>query len=370
MGKTTNVIFPIVIALVHMGIAALFQWDTFGLTYSRAQYEKMYAESQYVLGQKSTSAIGDGDIYVYSGINYVEGQDPTSINFEHPPLGKYLFGLSYILFGYPNVILVPLFVIVVMCFWYLSAIIFPELSYRLVSLGLFLVHSTVFKEAGRTMLDMPQTAFLLLTTSAFCALLKKPSYGRVVLFGIASGMLVSVKYAFPVVGVYFVLLLISALIHRLSKTKIIIAVTISVAVYLGTYSNFFLTGHSLLDFIKFEWWRWKWYQGKTDNPKGLIFEVIFFGKYKKWWDNSGEYVIFPHWNILWPVSLILYVLSWFQKNIDYKHVLFPYKIWIVIALVAYSLGAYEDRFLLPLIPGFILFGMQWVKFIVKKWDNR
>jgi hypothetical protein len=369
MGKTKTLILPALIALLYVGVSAYSQWDTFGLSYSIEEYDSMYAQSQYVLGEESRVPIGDGDIYVYSGIQYVTGESPTSVNFEHPPFTKMLFGASYILFGLPNIALIPLFLILVISFWYLSGSIFREDKYRYLSLGLLLLHSTVYKEVGRTMLDLPQTAFLLLATASFTRLTNCPTAINVLLFGVSSGLLLASKYAFPLIGIYLFLIVVSALLNKLSLKKMIAAAVIAVIVYIGTYAGFFLSGNSFLDFIKFEWWRWNWYQGKVDNPKLLIFEVIFLGRYQKWWDASNEYVYFPHWNLLWPLTVIMYLLSWLRRKINYKHPLFAYKLWILLALIVLSLGAYEDRFLMPLIPGFILFGLEWAVQTLKKWDN-
>jgi hypothetical protein len=358
MVKPKKIIPLVLITVLHVGICVYFQWESFSLSYSLEEYNQMYAQSQYVLGEKSNSPMGDGDIYVYSGIKYITGESPTSINFEHPPLTKMLFGASYLLFGLPNIALIPVFLILVISFWSLSGSIFKEDKYRYLSLGFFLLHSTVFKEVGRTMLDLPQTAFLLLVTVCFYRLIKHPNTVNIILFGISSGLLLASKYAFPLIGVYLFLLALSAFTNKISIVKILIAALIAAIVYLGTYAGFFLSANSLLDFVKFEWWRWNWYQGKVDNPKLLIFQVIFLGRYQKWWDVSGDYVYFPHWSLLWPFTVIMYLLSWFRGKIDYKHPLFPYKVWILFSLIILSLGAYEDRFLMPLIPGFALFGTK------------
>jgi hypothetical protein len=358
MGKTKEIVIPIIIGLTYSVIAAYLQWDSYSLSYSLEEYDQMYAQSQYVLGEKSNSPMGDGDIYVYSGIKYVTGDSPISVNFEHPPLTKMLFGASYLTFGLPNIVLIPLFLTLVISFWSLSGLIFKKNKYRYLSLGFLLLHSTVYKEVGRTMLDLPQTSFLILATACFYRLINRPNTGNIILFGISSGLLLASKYAFPLMGVYLFLLVLSALINKISIVKIVTATLVAAIVYLGTYVGFFLSGNSLMDFIKFEWWRWNWYQGKVDNPKLLIFQVIFLGRYQKWWDASGDYVYFPHWSFLWPLTVIMYLLSWFRGKVDYKHPLFPYKVWILLSLIILSLGAYEDRFLMPLIPGFALFGTK------------
>ena len=51
----------------------------------------LYSKSQYVLGQKSKGGIGDDGLYAFAGYYYLfQRGDVSSVNFEHPPLGKYL----------------------------------------------------------------------------------------------------------------------------------------------------------------------------------------------------------------------------------------------------------------------------------------
>ena len=43
--------------------------------------------------------MGDPELYAYAGWRQVQGDDPTVINPEMPPLGKYLLGFSILVFG-------------------------------------------------------------------------------------------------------------------------------------------------------------------------------------------------------------------------------------------------------------------------------
>ena len=65
------------------------------------KYEDKYATSQYVLGDASNYWISDSDLYVYAGYAYWLGEDPTTINFEHPPVAKYLYGAFFHILGNP-----------------------------------------------------------------------------------------------------------------------------------------------------------------------------------------------------------------------------------------------------------------------------
>ncbi len=50
---------------------------------------------------KNRIFISDDKIYLASGVLYARGEPPTKFNFQHPPLLKYLFGWSAVVFGTP-----------------------------------------------------------------------------------------------------------------------------------------------------------------------------------------------------------------------------------------------------------------------------
>ena len=93
-------------------------------------YANKYFKSQYVLGEISPNKtedqtlgfekIDDSTLYIYAGFSYLNGQDPTTINFEHPPLTKYLLGWSLALFNNPVILNLPLFFLTLLCVFYLT----------------------------------------------------------------------------------------------------------------------------------------------------------------------------------------------------------------------------------------------------------
>lgn len=74
--------------------------QVFVRTFDSEYYGKIYSESRYVRGPKSIRGIGDDGLYAFAGYYYLfQGGDVSSVNFEHPPLGKYLIGVSIFLTG-------------------------------------------------------------------------------------------------------------------------------------------------------------------------------------------------------------------------------------------------------------------------------
>lgn len=367
MSKSVGRFLPCLMVLIYLAYAVFSQLSSFTLRYPLESYESMYQTSQYVMGEASPRPIGDGDLYVFAGLRYLAGEDPTKINFEHPPFGKALFGLSYLIFGYPNSILIPLFFLCCYCFWQLSIYLIKSPLWQYVSLALFFSHTTLTKELGRTMLDFPQTAFLVITTYLYVKVVQKPSFKLGVLLGLSAGLLLSIKYPFPLIVLYLTLLLIhSCLFYRKTAARpLLFSLLVATGVYLTTYARFFTHSPSLVDFIKFEWWRLHWFMGKTQNPRFLLLSVIFLGRYPQWWNDSGNVVTFPHWNVFWPLSFMVFLFSLTDRHLPPNHPLFPYKAWTLGGLIISLLGVYEDRFLLPFIPAFALFGAHWLSSVTR-----
>lgn len=60
-----------------------------------------------------SKGIGDDGLYAFAGYYYLfQGGDVSAVNFEHPPLGKYLIGVSIFLFGNENVINIIYFALI------------------------------------------------------------------------------------------------------------------------------------------------------------------------------------------------------------------------------------------------------------------
>jgi predicted membrane-bound dolichyl-phosphate-mannose-protein mannosyltransferase len=67
------------------------------IPFDELAHQRAYLGSNY--SQKSGASIPDHIVLGYAAWEYVHGENPTLINPEMPPLGKYLMGCSLLLFG-------------------------------------------------------------------------------------------------------------------------------------------------------------------------------------------------------------------------------------------------------------------------------
>jgi len=351
-----KLVFLILLGLIYSILMLSWHWRTFGITYPVTEYENRYSQSQYVLGEAKTHVLGDGDVYTFAGIRYMDGEDPTKINFEHPPLAKYFYGLSYILTGYPNFAHVPLMVLAIAAFGFIATDLYSTKAGVISAFLLFLAHSVTYKFFAQTLLDFPQMAVSLVLVAVYLALWRRPTMLKVMLWGLINGLFWAIKYPFPISLALSFMLFLWIYLRTMKIWWIISGLFAALIAYLSTYTAYFLSGHSLLDLIAFERYRLSWYRGKTTGPKGLLLQTIFKGKHAAWYETGNKHVVYEQWNLLWPVQFSLFWISLILSPLKKTHPLVPYFLWIILSTTVYLLGAEGDRFLTPLVPGFALGG--------------
>jgi hypothetical protein len=318
-----------------------------------AQLEDLYARSQYVLGDAKQVILGDGDVYTYAGARYVQGESVTSINFEHPPLAKYLYGLSYSIAGIQNWMLVPMIVLTPLLMWLLSSQLFANRWFRWLSIALLLTHTAYISNSTQTMLDFPAMFFLLVSQVVFLKLNAQPSLRWGALFGLTIGLTWLMKYPFPLVIILHATNLFWLGYKKINLKIIGAAVIAAVLVYLLGYGSFFAQGNNLIDWLRFEWWRVQWYMGKTDNPSFYLLRTIFLGKYPAWWSENPHMIQVASWNIGWPIITILFSSSLVLLHRQKSEVKI-YLYWSALAFLILSTKVAEDRHIVLLLPAFAL----------------
>lgn len=347
--KHSNFTALFIISLVVVILAVRFSNQLF-LSTDMFEYGKKYSQSQYVLGENSPENISDADLYIYAGYAYFKGEDPTTINFEHPPLGKYLFGLSYYLTGNSVQINILLYVITLFLFYLLSNKFINSFLLRIMAV-LVLATLPLFSHLlSQALLDIP---FLLTMISFYLALSWKTS--RLILkyltIGLILGIMASIKYPFPFMAIPLLLLFIGAWMQKEIRW-IILSLVIASGVYLFQYLAYFIHGHSLLDFIKFEIYRFNWWTGDRTMPKFLIFENLFTGRHKAWWE-PGAYQYTQEWTPLLPIIFTLSLPSFFvMKKNKWPKLFFVFS---MLTLLIFAIGSAASlRYLLLTIPIWIL----------------
>jgi len=312
-------------------------------------YAKKYANSQYIKGDASPRKITDGELYTYAGYAYVRGEDPTTINFEHPPLIKYFFGFSYLIFGNSAIVSLIFYAIFLFSFYLFSGLVLTNKLLRYLAVVVLGLQPIVYTLASQILLDLPLN-FLVLFLFYFLFKKNTSLKKKYILIGIILGFLGSVKYPFPFLLLPIFLISLTSYLNKELK-YLILPLLIAPTIYLTQYLMFFFNGHSFTDLIMFEKYRFSWWMGDRTMPRFLIFENLFTGKFTGWWDNKPV-VKNENWNLLLPITFVSYLGSFFvNKKNRTNCILFLYSLAVIIL---YGIGsATYLRYLTQLIPFWI-----------------
>lgn len=353
---------PLVIALTGI-LSWLFVYrDIFFAKTDLVSVASRYSTSQYVLGDAAVEVIPDYIVYTYAASEYVKGVDPTTINFEHPPLGKYILGLSLALFGNVVTLNFLFYCGIIYIFWQLLKGYTKHRVLQIVGLLTLLLIKLIPDYVFQGMLD---TILLFWTMLFIYVLLFNKTKYRKLFAGLALGVFMSTKYFIPSVLPLGIILLYVA--YQEKKIRLLLEVVgTAMFIYLISYLRFFVSAN-ILEFIQFEWYRFRWWTGERTMPKFLLMQTIFLGKFKGWW-ATDVYEYAKNWNLAWPILFLGWLGSlpnlWKKKN---QVVL---AIYASVTLVLYLFGAAaNERYLIQLIPFWIIGVVVLLDWLYGRWKK-
>jgi len=226
-------------------------------------------------------AFSDDKIYYIPAAKMLmNGTSPDKINFEHPPLGKYIIGFSWIITGN--------FFTISRIFGVLSILLIYLFTSRIYNkkIGLFvsaaLSFDTLYMYTFTTaLLDVYATFFIFLSLYLLVLIIDgKESLIWHILFGISLGAAVASKWS--VLPVSIMLIAYLYLIKR-SYLKYLPLVFLSIfAIYLLSYIMYFMHGHSFIDFLKLQV-EMLAYQGGFHHPTAIFLVIMFTKLFLRLW---------------------------------------------------------------------------------------
>lgn len=327
-------------------------------------FGRLYSTSQYVVGSSRAVGIGDDGLYAFSGYYYITGGDPTQVNFENPPLAKYLIGISILFFGNENLIYLFYSMGVLITVYLLANQIYKDKLMAILSVSLLAVSNffiiqfipTSKEQLSITLLDLPLTLFFVTGVLFF---LRGETNKRWFVFSSAAlGLAFSSKF-FPSLTIIIIVMGIYLFISKSHNFLFwIVTLFIIPVLYVLSYSIYFIN-HSLIDFINFNKYLISW---RLNNPVvvGNIFRTVFTGKYRSWW--SDELIIDHEWTIFLPIIAILAFVSGFyaiKKGTPQLKLLFGIILSFITYLALGSVGV--ARYLLPIYPLMVVLSVNIIR---------
>lgn len=333
--------FILVLAFLFLNLAFfIFESKNYYLEkFNAEKLEKVFRYSQFARNSEDRKfIIEDWDLFALAGYRYIKGENPADINFEHPPLAKYFFGLSILIFGNPAVIQIFFGLGSLSLIFLIGKKIFNSNLLAVIPPFIFSFDQIFLTQLRLSMLDLPQLFFVILSFFVFEKALKNKKY--YFLLGINLGVIFAIKYlSVAIFGVYFVYLLFK---KRQDIKFYLGAVVIAVFVYFLSWIAFFINGKNISDFIQLNINIVRLYRSYLpEYPKGEIWRLLLTGNWKVWFGNTPFVHVAEYW-WFWPLSflglvattliarkfdnlfLTLVILwSWFYLFSVSFHVIFP-----------------------------------------------
>ena len=308
----------------------------FFIKFDSIYFSNLYAHSQYVLGPNSENGIGDDGLYAFAGYYYFfQKGDVSVVNFEHPPFGKYLIGLSILLFKNELVINVFYFTILLLITYRLSRLYLDKfLSFiPMVLVGtdpLFLDHTI------RSQLDLPFTLFFV--SGVYFFIISQKKLGYIFLSQLFWAAAFSTRF-FPMLVIIEIYMLMTFVYADRKNLKLfVISMVLVPVLYLVCHLSFFYYHPSFIEFLRHKKWMVAWFTG-TPIKTGNIIRNFFTGQLL---DTTDKLVRNKEWSFIQPIILIFSMLP-------YKVNLLMGFAFIYILYTVFLTGG-QAKFMMPIFP--------------------
>lgn len=335
-----------VLLIIFFSLQLLFRVyqykDNYLSKFDSQYWKERYLHSQWVV-PNSRESIGDDGLYTYAGWEYIHGKDPSLLNAETPPFGKYLIGLSEIIFKNQNVFALLSGLLVLAGLYILSKIIFKDTILALIPVMLISAESLFYSQLRAPFLD---TLYLGLLLLVFIFVLKEKFLYANIFLGLMAATKSSASIFLLVPAVIIAYLFYMKDYNKIKKFLIFLPA--SILVFLLTYTRYFLLGHNLREFLGLQKWIFTFYETGAKGTPGAVWQILLSGKWPTWW---GQVESVSEWNILWPLSLVAvvyYLSTVISKRRQYRSSLFG--LWILAYLIFLSLIPVFPRYLLLILP--------------------
>ena len=313
--------------------------------------------------------VPDEAIQSYSGGAFIRGINPVYVLPDTPPLGKYLIGLSALLFNNENIVILICSILSLVLMYVLSYQVFNSRFLALIP-PLLLSFEPIFKNqlVYAPLLDIIQLVFLL---SAFIFFNKGLNSSKSLLFlllaNVFVGFFISTKFfitgAIIEAAFYFILFLKKDRKRLLELTLIL---PIAVFILLLSYIRVFAFGYNIHNFLGIQKWVFLYHKSQLILPFS-IWPLILFNKWYVWF-GSMPVISDSQWLITWPiitVSTITTALLGILRRIKINENLWVLIAWAILYFAFFSFGQISSRYFVILIPILYIISLYGVVSIYK-----
>ncbi len=262
--------------------------------------------------------LSDGEIHQAAGYLYWHGESPAEINFQHPPLIKYLFGISIILLKNPLWVQFVFALVMITATFALAKIVTRSFLIALLASTFLAADPLLTTLSNIALLDLGQATFLLF----YVILTIKKTKAWWVTSGLVLGLAAASKFWAGSLFFIFITLIFSfvknkklglhfaafkTLISSKSASQLIkgyfYQVVIAGVVFSLVYLPTIVVSRGRFNLLFFELKTVKyWFCHSISVVPFASLAMFFIGKFRAWW-GSQSILMTPSWWLFWPLSL-------------------------------------------------------------------
>ncbi len=262
--------------------------------------DQLYKQSQF--GQKQ-NIIEDWQLYPYAGWIYITLGNLANVNVEHPPLGKYLYGIAELWLGDPVYIQIFASILAFFIVFLLSRQIYSikwlslTIPFMLIWERLFITHSVL------ALLDMLLSVPVFIFIYLVC-IKKDININQLIILGILLGMAASIKFPASAIILGMAYLAHRIINHGLKFKENWLVAVVGVCFYILMYLPLFFQ-QGITGFINAQEKALRIHLSHVPNyPLMSPLRVMLFNQWPVWWDQIKPVWQVDDWNYLWPLLAI------------------------------------------------------------------
>jgi len=331
--------------------------------------EKTYLNSQYV-NKHPAGWVPDEAIQSYAGGAFIKGINPVYVLPDTPPLGKYLIGLSTVIFNNESTVILIFSILSLILLYILS---YQVLGSKLLALGppFLLSFEPIFKNqlVYAPLLDIIQLVFLLSAFVVFNrALASRKSLLFLLLANIFVGCFISTKFFItgaPIEAAFYLVLLLKKDRRRL--LELTLTLPVAVFILLLSYVRVFAFGYTFNKFLGIQKWVFLYHRSQLILPLS-IWPLILLNKWYVWYGNKPV-ISDPQWLITWPLvtlSTIVIAILGILKRLKINESAWVLIAWSVFYFALFSFGEITSRYFVILIPVLYVISVYGIIELVKQ----
>lgn len=324
-------------------------WEIYEL-----QLKKAYYSSQYVK-KINPNIMPDQAFEAFLGGAFIKGMNPILVVHEHPPLGRYIIGLSIMLFDNDSTVIIILMLFSVLGIFFISKLILHDALLSLLPLAIFLNEPLfISKFQIAPLIESIQLTFIVFSLYFFIKGVLGKKYVHYFIFSsLALGFVISIRFFILGAFLAFSMILYFLLRKKFDKKAVVFicSLPLSLVVLIASYTKTIQEGYSILQVFSIQKYIFFYHKSKLESFF-TFWDLIILNRWHTWWGDRSI-ISDSQWILAWPISILLNFLNLVFITIKKLRLSEEEKIiilWILSYCALLSIGYSTTRYFLPLVP--------------------